>query len=121
MIKGYQAFLMQLVIAENWELVYYISDSAAVVTAITVVIQAAYINLALCFFNLLPIPPLDGSHIVFSGLNLAPETERNIMKIGAPLLIVVILIQNFSGLTILPIGNLIWAVLSFFIPEIRTS
>ncbi|MDR0314310.1 MAG: site-2 protease family protein, partial [Treponema sp.] len=97
LIKGYQAFLMRLVIAENWDLIAYIIESSAVDIAITVVIQAAYINLALCFFNLLPIPPLDGSHIVFSGLNLAPETERNIMKIGAPLLIVIILIQNFSG------------------------
>jgi Zn-dependent protease len=119
LIKGYQAFLMRLVIAENWDLLAYIIDSSAVDIAITVVIQAAYINLALCFFNLLPIPPLDGSHIVFSGLNLAPETERNIMKIGAPLLIVIILIQNFSGVTILPIGDFIWNVLSFFIPELR--
>jgi Zn-dependent protease len=119
MIKGYQAFLTQLVLANNWELAAYIVDSSAVNAVVTIVIQAAAINLALFFFNLLPIPPLDGSHIVFSGLNLAPETERNIMRIGAPLLIVVILIQNFSGLDILPIGKLIWAVLSFFIPELR--
>jgi Zn-dependent protease len=30
----------------------------------------AYINVVLCVFNLLPIPPLDGSHILFGLINL---------------------------------------------------
>jgi Zn-dependent protease len=121
LIKGYQAFMMRLFMAENWELYTLIYDSTAVHVAITMVIQAAAINLGLCFFNLLPIPPLDGSHIFFSGLNLAPETERQIMRIGAPLLITVILIQNFTKLNLLPIGKLIMAILVFFIPELGTS
>jgi Zn-dependent protease len=121
MIKGYLVYMTHLLTTENWELAFDLYESKAVEIAVTIVLQAAAINLGLCFFNLLPIPPLDGSHIFFSGLNLAPETEQKIMRIGAPLLIVVIMIQNFTKLDILPIGKLIWVVLSFFIPELRDS
>ena len=34
-----------------------------------------YINILLAIFNLMPIPPLDGSHILFS---LLPESARNL-------------------------------------------
>jgi Zn-dependent protease len=33
----------------------------------------AFINISLCVFNLIPVPPLDGSHIL---LNLLPEKSR---------------------------------------------
>jgi Zn-dependent protease len=87
-------------------------------TVVDVIFHAATINLGLLIFNLLPIPPLDGSHIVFSGLNLKKETEAAIMKLGAPLLLIVILIQNRSSITILPIGNLIYAILRFLVPQL---
>jgi Zn-dependent protease len=74
---------------------------------------AASINFGLFIFNLLPIPPLDGSHIVFSGLNLNRETEDKIRKIGMPLLILILLIQNFLDITIIPIGKMIEAIISF--------
>ena len=82
---------------------------------ITVVLRGAAINLGLFVFNLFPIPPLDGSHIVFSGLNLNPETEARIMKIGAPALFILLIIQNRTNLTILPIGKLISMMLNFLL------
>ena len=92
--------------------------TGAFVTVIDVIFRAATINLGLMIFNLLPIPPLDGSHIVFSGLNLRPETEAAIMKIGAPLLLIIILIQNRTNINILPIGKLIYAILRLLIPQL---
>ena len=85
---------------------------------ILVVLQAAIINIGLFIFNLLPLPPLDGSHIFLSGLNLNPETENRIMKIGAPLLFIIILIQNYSKVTILPIRPAVIFILELVIPEI---
>jgi Zn-dependent protease len=76
--------------------------------------MAASINFGLFIFNLLPIPPLDGSHIVFSGLNISPDLEDKIRKIGMPLLLLVIVIQNSTGITIIPIGNMVMAMLEFF-------
>ncbi|GHV90718.1 metalloprotease [Spirochaetia bacterium] len=80
-----------------------------------VIYYAAAINLGLFLFNLIPIPPLDGSHIVFSGLNLAPETEYRIMRIGAPALFIILIVQNRIGITILPIGKIIQAIMSVFL------
>jgi len=80
-----------------------------------VLIYAASINFGLFIFNLLPIPPLDGSHIVFSGLNLKPEIEHKIRMIGMPLLFVIIIIQNTSDITIIPLGKVINVMLNFFI------
>lgn len=82
----------------------------------TVIYSGIMINLGLFFFNLLPIPPLDGSHIVFSGLNLSHETELLIMKIGTPLLFIILIIQNRAHITIIPIGKLISAVMSILLP-----
>jgi Zn-dependent protease len=60
-----------------------------------VVIAAArygiFINLLLAFFNLLPIPPLDGSHVV---ANLLPGElavrYRNLGRFGIPVLMVLV-------------------------------
>jgi Zn-dependent protease len=84
---------------------------------ITLLIYGTMINLGLFIFNLIPIPPLDGSHIVFSGLNIMEETQRRIMKIGAPLLFIIIIVQNRTDITILPIGKLVSAIMSFLMPR----
>jgi Zn-dependent protease len=78
-------------------------------------INAAYINLGLAIFNMLPIPPLDGSHVFFSGLNLSYETEMKITRIGMPLLFIIIIIQNTTDITILPIGRMIDDFVSLFL------
>jgi Zn-dependent protease len=72
------------------------------------------INLGLFVFNLIPIPPLDGSHIVFSGLNLKSETEYRIMRIGTPLLFILLIVQGRTGISILPIGKAVRAIIGVF-------
>jgi len=100
------------------EAVFSFFFSGAFLIFVDVIFRAAAINLGLMIFNLVPIPPLDGSHIIFSGLNLKRETETSIMKIGAPLLLIILLIQNFTSITLLPIGKLVNAILRFFIPQL---
>ena len=100
------------------DLLFSILYSRPFTVFMSIVYSAIVINLGLFIFNLFPIPPLDGSHIVFSGLNLSRETERNIMKVGMPLLFIVIIIQNRTDIDILPIGKLVSAMLSFFLPRL---
>ena len=117
-IKVWIALLTSNASSENAERILSILYSRPVVILLIIIIQSARINLGLFIFNLVPIPPLDGSHIVFSGLNLGPEIERRIMRIGAPLLFIILIIQNRTNITILPIGKLISAIFSFFIPQL---
>jgi len=98
-------------------LIYSVFYSRAFILFVTILLHAVLINLGLFIFNLFPIPPLDGSHIVFSGLNLRAETERTIMRIGGPLLFIIIIIQNRTNITILPIGKLVYAMLNFLLPQ----
>jgi Zn-dependent protease len=117
-VKGWIALIDNAANSGNAEGLISILYSGPVVVIINTIFRAATINLGLFIFNLFPIPPLDGSHIVFSGLNLKAETELMIMKIGGPLLFIIIIIQNRTELTILPIGRLVSAMLRFFIPEL---
>ncbi|QQO10058.1 site-2 protease family protein [Breznakiella homolactica] len=99
-------------------LVYVIGNdgsSQLFVHGVILLYYGAAINFGLFVFNILPIPPLDGSHIFFSGLNLRPETEQRIMRIGMPLLFVIIVIQNTTNITILPIGKVVDALISLFL------
>jgi len=80
-----------------------------------VIYYAAYINFGLFIFNLLPIPPLDGSHIIFSSLNITPEAEERIRSIGMPVLFLILIIQSYAKITIIPIGHAINALMQFFI------
>ena len=49
----------------------------------------AYISMILCLFNLMPIPPLDGSHVMRHMVGMSEETYRNIAQFGFIILIVV--------------------------------
>jgi membrane-associated protease RseP (regulator of RpoE activity) len=80
-----------------------------------IIFYAASINFGLFIFNLIPIPPLDGSHIIFSCLNLHPDAENRIRRFGMPLLIVILIIQNYADVSIIPIGKMIGAIINFFL------
>jgi Zn-dependent protease len=121
MAKGYRALLEYAYFSVSGDSLYSFLSSGFFPHLVMIILQAAIINLGLFIFNLIPIPPLDGSHIVFSGLNLKPETERLIMKIGAPLLFIILIIGNRTDLDILPIGKLVWAIVGLFFPELKTD
>src|SRR5437879_3180293 len=49
---------------------------------IRVCVDMAQLSLLLCFFNLIPIPPLDGSHVVRSLIGMSYETYYQIARYG---------------------------------------
>jgi Zn-dependent protease len=53
----------------------------------------AHLSLLLCFFNLLPIPPLDGSQIVRTLLGISFETYHRMARYGFLVLILVLQVQ----------------------------
>jgi Zn-dependent protease len=66
--------------------------------AVTVLLKAALLNIVLAMFNLIPIPPLDGSHL-FKYL-LPQELQRSYEKLGRTGVgfIILILVINIPGL-----------------------
>jgi Zn-dependent protease len=50
--------------------------------------QIALLSLFLCFFNLLPIPPLDGSHVVKNLIGMSYETYWKLCRYGFIMVIV---------------------------------
>jgi len=56
-----------------------------------VIVRTAQISLMLCFFNLLPVPPLDGSHFLKNLIGMSDETYIKFAQYG--FLIVILLLQ----------------------------
>ena len=73
---------------------------------ISVTYYAIYVNLGLFLFNMIPIPPLDGSHIVLKALDLKPETEMFLRSNGVYLFMLIIFLDFQTDLNILPIGEI---------------
>jgi Zn-dependent protease len=68
-----------------------------------------YINLMLCVFNLLPIPPLDGSKILWA---IFPQIDIVAFeKIGVPILFGLVFLSYLTGYSI--IGSIILPIVSF--------
>jgi Zn-dependent protease len=53
-------------------------------------LQMAGLSLMLCFFNLIPIPPLDGSHVMRNLSGMSYETYMNLCRFGFIGIIIVI-------------------------------
>ena len=70
-----------------------LADLAGVEQATELFLQMTVLSLALCFFNLLPVPPLDGSHVVKNLINLSDETYARLCQYGFLMVIIVIQIR----------------------------
>jgi Zn-dependent protease len=58
--------------------------------------QFASLSLLLCFFNLIPIPPLDGSHVLRNLTGMSWETYASFARFGFIAVIIVIQIPQVS-------------------------
>jgi Zn-dependent protease len=76
------------------------------------VLLAILFNIILAIFNLIPIPPLDGSRMVYAGLKSpqAINTYRQVGQLGMLLLIGFLFLGGF-GRIILPVAKLLFGLL----------
>ncbi|MCD8322267.1 MAG: site-2 protease family protein [Oscillospiraceae bacterium] len=76
----------------------YLRGNAVMTAIVQMVITTAYLSLALAIFNLLPIPPLDGSKVLYSFLNdRAYEKLMRYEKYGMIIMVVLIATGAVSG------------------------
>ena len=70
-------------------------------------VNAAELSLLLCFFNLIPVPPLDGSHVLRNLTNMSYETYANFARYGFIIVIVLLQIPAFrQALSFVTYGTL---------------
>ena len=79
--------------------------------AVGTFLQMAELSLVLCFFNLIPIPPLDGSHVARNFIGMSWETYWNLCRYG---FIFVIIVINIPGVRI-ALGTVTDLTLNFLI------
>lgn len=74
----------------------------------SLLIYSGYINIALFIFNLIPIPPLDGSHVYMTFLkDKNQELFLNLYRFGMPALFVIIMAENYLDINILHISEMV--------------
>jgi len=67
------------------------------VDATGLLLQMAGLSLVLCFFNLIPIPPLDGSHVLRNLTGMSYETYFNLSRFGFIAIIIVLQIPQLRA------------------------
>lgn len=76
----------------------------------------AIINLGLFIFNLIPLPPLDGSHIYLTYLSsYNPQLMLQFYKYGTMALFGIIIAENFLNINILHLSDMIRSVTAFIV------
>lgn len=76
-------------------------------TFLDVMILGIYVNYGLFVFNLLPIPPLDGSHVFFQSLRVSDAAAAKLQRYGIFILFGILLVESRTDITILPVGPLV--------------
>ncbi len=91
-------------------------DTPSGFAVINLLVVWSLINIGLFIFNLIPIPPLDGSHIYTTFLQKTnPQLLNTIYRYGTLGLLAIILIQANTKIEILPLAPLIKGTINFLI------
>ena len=91
-------------------------NSAFGLQVINLIMTWGVINFSLFIFNLIPIPPLDGSHLYLAYLkDINPTLMMNMYKYGTLVLLAIILAESNLNINILHISELVGGITSFCI------
>jgi Zn-dependent protease len=101
--------LLAIVLSWVFALIFKINPGISYSVAAEIFIYAIYINWGLFIFNLLPIPPLDGSHLLLNYFRKYPALYAGLYKYGSLLLFALIIGTVISKKNLLPI----WPVIEF--------
>lgn len=83
---------------------------------INLIVIWGVINFSLFIFNLIPIPPLDGSHVYLTFLKeIHPIIMMNMYKYGTMVLFAIIIAESQFNINILHLSEMIHGITSFFI------
>ena len=74
-------------------------------TAQRMMVHGIWLNLLLCFFNLIPVPPLDGSHLLYHALPAkAGSWYRGLQRFGyLPLFLLLFVFRGTMAVLLTPV------------------
>ena len=88
---------------------FSISQGSGSQIAFEIMLNAIYINWGLFIFNLIPLPPLDGSHLIFYHFKKNPALYAGLYKYGSLLLFGLLIGTTLTKINFLPI----WPAIQF--------
>lgn len=101
--------LLAMVLSWIFVLIFKLKPGIYYSVVSEIFIYAIYINWGLFIFNLIPIPPLDGSHLLLNYFRKYPSLYSGLYKYGTLLLFALIIGSMVSKKNLLPI----WPVIEF--------
>ena len=113
------AFLL-FMIARGLYFLEFFNSTGLGVEIVNMIAVWGVINIALFIFNLIPLPPLDGSHVYLTYLKeINPKLMMNLYKYGTLGLLAIILAENNLHINILHLSGMINGVSSFMMGMMR--
>ncbi len=108
-------FLLAIATAVVMKVVYSLPQTESTYIALTLLHPLLLYNVVLGIFNLIPVPPLDGSKIL---AGILPDSQGvlldNLERYG-PIILLVLVFSGLIGTILWPILNLVLGILSNFI------
>ena len=99
--------LLAMVLSAIFAILYNTMDMGYSSVASEIFAYAIYINWGLFIFNLIPVPPLDGSHLLLAYFKKYPALYNALYKYGSYLFLGVIILSVVSSINLLPIWPLV--------------
>ena len=115
-ISNFILAVLFLVIARLLYFIDYFSSDAMGIQIVNLILIWGVINFGLFIFNLIPIPPLDGSHFYLTYLkDINPTLMMNMYKWGTFGLFAIIIAENKFNLNILHLSQFVNGITGFFL------
>jgi len=115
-LSNFVLAVLFLVIARIFYSIDIFNSTALGLQIINVVMIWGVINFSLFVFNLIPLPPLDGSHLYLTFLkDINQKLMLNMYKYGTLVLFAIIIGESQFNINILHISDLVGGITGFFI------
>jgi Zn-dependent protease len=108
--------ILFFIIARGLFFLDFFNSNSIGLEIVNLVIIWGVINIGLFIFNLIPLPPLDGSHVYLTFLkDINPKLMNDLYKYGTLALLVIIIAENNLHINILHLSGMVNTLTSFFI------
>ena len=99
--------ILAVILSVIFAILYNYADLPYYSVASEIFIYAIYINWGLFIFNLIPVPPLDGSHLLLAYFKKYPALYEGLYKYGSYIFLGIIILSLVSSINLLPIWPLV--------------